>query len=102
MRERIIGVLVANYLFDTVDVLTVAVLPEYTRMSVATRLFQHLFDLYPDATFFLEVAENNGPALALYQKLGFRELRIRKNYYVSADKKIMVNAVVIEREDKAR
>lgn len=32
-------------------------------------------------SFFLEVRESNAPARALYTKLGFEEIGIRKNYY---------------------
>ncbi len=34
-------------------------------------------------SFFLEVRVSNLPAIKLYKKLGFKELRIRKKYYIN-------------------
>jgi ribosomal-protein-alanine N-acetyltransferase len=35
------------------------------------------------ARLFLEVSEENAPALSLYRQLGFRQVGIRKGYYAS-------------------
>ena len=37
------------------------------------------------AEMFLEVNENNAPAIALYTSRGFEISRIRKNYYKSGN-----------------
>ncbi|GHV14065.1 hypothetical protein AGMMS49938_09580 [Fibrobacterales bacterium] len=35
--------------------------------------------------FFLEVREGNTAAIALYQKLGFKKIGVRKNYYSNGE-----------------
>ena len=43
---------------------------------------------------FLEVAENNFPAIEMYRKNNFELLNIRRNYYLIHEKKLMHYATV--------
>jgi [ribosomal protein S18]-alanine N-acetyltransferase len=47
-------------------------------------VLRHLHHLRAEA-LFLEVDEANHPALALYRRLGFREVGRRENYYDGAE-----------------
>lgn len=58
--------------FKFVSIPNVAVLPEYRRCGIATKMFEKVFSLYKNKPFVLEVLEENVPALKLYQKLGFK------------------------------
>lgn len=54
------------------------------------RLLKHLQNIAMKKgvdTLFLEVRPSNGVALALYQKLGFNELGLRKDYYPGENKR---------------
>ena len=63
----------------------VAVRPEYRRQGVAGELLGAFlrFGQAKLAFLTLEVRASNSPAIALYQKYGFREVGRRKNYYTA-------------------
>ena len=53
--------------------MNVAVHPERRRQGVATELIERLFEeVGEEARFTLEVRVSNGPAIAMYQRFGFR------------------------------
>jgi len=66
------------------ELLTIAVHPDAQKAGFGTRL---LDDFLCKAStggaqdIFLEVAENNQPAIALYRKAGFAEVAKRKQYF---------------------
>jgi len=62
----------------------VAVHPDCRRQGIAQALVQYLIDyaIRNHAEFItLEVRQSNAPAIALYSKLGFQPVGIRKNFY---------------------
>ena len=62
----------------------VAVHPDCRRMGIAQALVQYLIDyaVQNHAEFItLEVRQSNIPAIALYRKLGFNTVGVRKNFY---------------------
>ena len=66
------------------DVLTVAVLPDFTRRGIASQFMSELekwsFSKQAPA-MMLEVGVNNVSAIALYEKLGYENISTRKGYY---------------------
>lgn len=70
--------------FDEANITNVAVHPSYRKMGYAnalvttakTKAKEHQIE-----KIFLEVRVSNAPAIALYQKMGFENLGIRKNFY---------------------
>jgi len=66
------------------DVLTVGVLPQNQKQGIATAFMQRLeeWSLTKGApAMMLEVAIDNDPAIALYEKLGYSNISTRRNYY---------------------
>ena len=66
------------------DVLTVAVLPDYTRQGIATHFMNELEKWSKGKqalAMMLEVGVDNLGAIALYEKLGYQTIATRKNYY---------------------
>lgn len=78
------------------DITNVAVLPEYRRRGLAGELIAEFEKLLPvDAeAIFLEVRESNAPAIALYEKCGFKRISVRKNFYSSPRE----NAIVMRKQ----
>jgi ribosomal-protein-alanine N-acetyltransferase len=79
-RAFVLGRVIA----DEAEVLTLATDPDYRRKGLA-RACLTAFDASARArgatTAFLEVAEDNAPALALYRAAGYRETARRVGYY---------------------
>ena len=69
------------------EVLTIAVHPAWQGRGIGRLLMDGaLRELYARRTgaLFLEVDEGNAPALALYHRLGFREVGRREGYYAGS------------------
>ena len=81
--------MVAGYIgsqstIDETDVMNVAVHPDWRRQGVAENLITHLIQELKKRgshALMLEVRASNTPAIALYEKLGFQQVGLRKNYY---------------------
>lgn len=67
------------------EILTLAVHPKARRQGLARRLISRAIDHLAVEKMFLEVAEDNHAAVALYQACGFAESGRRVNYYKNAD-----------------
>lgn len=76
------------------DIMRVAVLPQYRRHGIAKRLLDDCFSSNTLDVVFLDVRENNIPAIKLYQSFDFKSIDIRKNYYSNPTE----NAVMMKKE----
>jgi ribosomal-protein-alanine N-acetyltransferase len=82
IEEGLAGYLVCSRYADVWHLMNVAVDPRRRRERIATRLIERLFDeAGPGARFTLEVRTSNGPAIAMYQRFGFRAAGHRPRYY---------------------
>jgi [ribosomal protein S18]-alanine N-acetyltransferase len=84
LREgRIVGYLICSR-YDTVwHVMNVAVDDRLRREGIASTLLSHLFERadLPGEQYTLEVRTSNAPAIALYERFGFRSAGLRRAYY---------------------
>lgn len=82
--DAIAGFAIFSHVVDEAELLNIAVNPAFQRQGIALRLFKEVARELKKARIsqcFLEVATLNHKAQGLYQKLGFVEVGIRKNYY---------------------
>ena len=77
---------------DEAEILNIAVDPAYRRRGIGSALLNRVCAESKSAVF-LEVAESNAPAIALYRKQGWREAGMRPGYYAQGT----VNAVVMKK-----
>ncbi|HED19709.1 MAG TPA: ribosomal-protein-alanine N-acetyltransferase [Gammaproteobacteria bacterium] len=65
-------------------ILNLTVRPESQRQGIGSRLLKHFQQLarrHGAETLMLEVRPTNRNAINLYEKLGFNEIGVRRNYY---------------------
>lgn len=75
------------------DIMRVAVLPEFRRLGIGRALLEKCFLANKLDAVFLDVRENNVPAIRLYESFGFEKIGVRKNYYTNPTE----NAVMMKK-----
>ena len=71
----------------------IAVHPDFRRQGIAKALITHFIDYARQNNFefmTLEVRESNLPAIKCYEKFGFQEAGLRKNYYEHKENAIIM------------
>lgn len=84
MQPVIAGYLGMYLSFGEGEITNVAVSPAYRKRGCAQQLLEEVKKeaLAQDAeSILLEVRKSNAPAISLYEKMGFEEIGIRKNFY---------------------
>ena len=83
--DTVTGYIGSQTVMGETDMMNVGVHPEYRRQGIAERLIlelvQGLKQEMESSCLTLEVRASNDPAIALYQKLDFHQVGLRKNYY---------------------
>ena len=82
--DRVAGYVGSQSVMGESDMMNVAVHPDYRRQGIAEKLCLALVDALKEKgnhCLTLEVRASNEPAKALYEKLGFIQVGLRKNYY---------------------
>ncbi|MBO7251991.1 MAG: ribosomal protein S18-alanine N-acetyltransferase [Oscillospiraceae bacterium] len=78
------GYVGSQTVMDESDVMNVAVHPDFRRRGIAEALITGLVERLKEKgsrCLTLEVRASNVPAIRLYEKLGFSQIGLRKNYY---------------------
>lgn len=81
---ELIGYAVVMTALDEAHLLNFAVASGWQRRGVATRFLQFLLDRAEDGKrdmLYLEVRPSNVAGLKLYQRFGFKQLGVRRDYY---------------------
>ncbi len=81
---RLLGYILGRVVSDEAEILSLGIAEEARRLGYASGLVARLgegADAMGAARLYLEVAAGNGPAIALYQRLAFKRLGVRRGYY---------------------
>ena len=84
VNEKIVGYVSFDIILDELCINNIAVDAAYRRQGIAIGLLEHVFLIAANnsiSRILLEVNEHNLPAVKLYEKLGFKYLYSRKDYY---------------------
>lgn len=90
---RLLGYLIYQAL-DVSELLRLGVDKAYQGQGIGARLAKAWLDGIDTPTALLEVRADNTPAIALYHKLGFKQIHVRKGYY--KDKAGVVDGLILE------
>lgn len=77
---EVCGFLTANAVLDEISIYNIAVKEGFRRLGIASALISELEKSEP-YRIDLEVRESNASAIALYEKCGFEQVGMRKNFY---------------------
>jgi [ribosomal protein S18]-alanine N-acetyltransferase len=76
------GYLICSRYDQVWHLMNIAVDPAMRRRGMASRLLEEMLERAGvDASYTLEVRTSNGPAIALYERFGFRAAGTRPRYY---------------------
>jgi len=90
------GYILSMSILDEIEIMQVAVHPDYRRTGLAQRLSRHLIDHSSGiCTISLEVRPSNHAARQLYEGLGFVQTGYRKQYYAPNDQGICEDAIMM-------
>lgn len=81
---EIIGFTGIKVLVDNADIMNIVVKKSWRNQGVGNLLLNNLISICKDLNLLslsLEVNEDNIPAIHLYEKVGFKQVGLRKNYY---------------------
>ena len=87
---EIIGYALIMMVLDEAHLLNLSIVKSHQKHGLGRYLLEHMLQIaknYHAANVFLEVRPSNVSAIALYEKLGFCEMAVRRAYY-PADPKI--------------
>ncbi len=82
--SEIIGFTGIKVLVDNADIMNIVVKKSWRNQGVGNLLLNNLISICKDLNLLslsLEVNEDNLPAIHLYEKVGFKQVGLRKNYY---------------------
>ena len=82
--ELVVGYVGSQTVMDMSDMMNIAVHPDFRRKGIAQMLVERLVDALKarqSLSLMLEVRASNVSAQALYEKMGFQQVGLRKNYY---------------------
>ena len=81
---EIIGFAGIKIILDNADIMNIVVKKSWRNQGVGNLLLNNLISICKDLNLLslsLEVNEDNLPAIHLYEKVGFKQVGLRKNYY---------------------
>ena len=90
-NERLVGYLICSRYDQAWHLMNIAVDPLRRREGIARAMLEEMFERAgPDEQFTLEVRTSNAPAIALYERYGFRPAGRRPRYYRDTGEDAMI------------
>ncbi len=98
-NNELVGFCIFQKLFETIEIMTLCVIPKMQKKGVAMRILNALYKICAIESIdkvILEVRESNSVALSLYKKNGFEICHIRQNYYDNLENAILMTKKIIK------
>ena len=90
-------------LYEIIEIIMICTSPQRQRQNLAMQILHNIFAFYAQESIdkvVLEVQESNYKAVALYNKLGFKNFSIRRNYYGINKNAIVMQKVFVNKKNK--
>lgn len=87
------GFIIFNIIYDRCEIIDVYTVEKFRNMGIATKLINEIINDYEINNITLEVSVDNCVAIKLYEKLGFKSVALRKEYYNGTDAILMLKEV---------
>ncbi|WP_151807460.1 ribosomal protein S18-alanine N-acetyltransferase [Acinetobacter bereziniae] len=86
-NNQVVGFCILQPVLDEANLLLMAIHPSQQGRGLGYQLLEESITLLKNnpIQIFLEVRESNQAAIALYEKSGFHQIDLRKNYYPNKD-----------------
>ncbi|ELW92009.1 MULTISPECIES: ribosomal protein S18-alanine N-acetyltransferase [Acinetobacter] len=86
-HNQVVGFCILQPVLDEANLLLMAIHPSQQGRGLGYQLLEESITLLKNnpVQIFLEVRESNQAAIALYEKSGFHQIDLRKNYYPNKD-----------------
>jgi [ribosomal protein S18]-alanine N-acetyltransferase len=89
--EALAGYLVCSRYDRVWHLMNIAIDPAFRRHGLASQLLEAMFERAgPDSPYTLEVRTSNAPAIALYERFGFKSAGTRPRYYQDTGEDAMI------------
>jgi ribosomal-protein-alanine N-acetyltransferase len=103
-KSQIVAYAFLRCVVDELHILKIAVTPALRGIGIATWILNHCFIKGARRganSVFLEVRPSNIPALGLYEKLGFKEVGRRPNYYTNSNEDALMMMKILKKSRTA-
>lgn len=90
-EEKVLGYILISTILDEAELIKIAVDKDYRCQKIASTLMSEAFNMLKKrgiTKMFLEVRENNDPAITLYEKFNFVCYNVREKYYGNTSAKL--------------
>lgn len=91
--KKVVAFLIFTIMYDKCEIIDIFVKNDYRNKKIAQMLINELSSDYNLDNITLEVSESNIPAINLYEKLGFKKVATRKNYYKDSNGILMLKEI---------
>ena len=87
---KIIGFIAYEDKQDSVEIISLAVIPEYQKKGIGKLLLNQILDGLKGRKIHLVTHPRNTPAIILYLKLGFEIYGLKENYYGDGQPRLLL------------
>lgn len=84
-NDEIVSFILYSSIYENIEIIDVFTKEEYRNKGYIKLLLNTLINENKDKNITLEVSEKNYLAISVYEKLGFKKVATRKNYYKDSD-----------------
>ena len=96
IEDKMVGVITFSLSLDDADIEGVVVHKQFRAKGIGQQLIESAHEAIKKQKIkavLLEVRQSNKTAISLYQKVGYQQIAVRKNYYSDGE-----NALVLKKE----